>query len=307
MKKMQKSTNVGRSSVMKKVAVGGAVLAVLVIGLSIAVAKGVFSPPAESEAAQGPAADEVVSPTTVSAPSTPKTPGPGMLAMEKASRDKKYLFVFFWKNDDDQTAAMRKVFEAATAKVADRAQTVMVKVTDPADAGIVQEFGVDRAPMPLALAISPSGAVTGGFPTEFKEEDLVNAFASPGLENCMAALQKGKLVFLCVQNASTNFNDEALKGVNEFKADAKYGIATEIVMLDPSDSSEASFLGDLQIDPKTSVAVTTFLVPPGSPIAQYEGATTKDELLAALQKAASSCGPGGCGPGGCGPGGCGPR
>lgn len=222
--------------------------------------------------------------------------------MEQAAKEKKYLFAFFWKNDDDQTAKMRKVFAEATAKVADRVQTVMVKVTDPADAGIVQKFGLDRTPMPLALAISPSGAVTGGFATEFKEEDLVNAFASPALENCMAALQNGKLVFLCVQNASTNANDDALKGVNEFKADARYENATEVVMLDPNDSAEASFLSDLQIDPKTDVAVTTLLVPPGSAIAQFDGATTKNELVTALQKAAtSSCGAGGCGPGGCGP------
>ena len=285
---------------MKKVAVGGAVLAVLVIGFSIALAKGVFNSPAESEPVQGPAATDVAA-TEVSAPSTPKPKGPGIMAMEQAANEKKYLFAFFWKNDDDQTAAMRKVFEGATAKVADRAQTVMVNVTDPADAGIVQEFGLDRAPMPLALAIAPGGAVTGGVPARCEEEDVLHAFASPGLENCMNALQNGKLVFLCVQNASTNSNDDALKGVNEFKADARYGSATEIVMLDPSDSTEASFLGDLQIDPKTSVAVTTCLVPPGSPVAQFEGATTKDELVAALQKAATSCGPGGCGPGGCGP------
>lgn len=290
---------------MKKVAVGG-IVAVVVVGLSIAFAKGAFrSAPSTSEPVQSPAPVDVTG-AGVSSPLAPKTPGPGMLAMEQASKDGKYLFVFFWKNDDDQTTAMRKVFEEATAKVADRAQTIMVKVSDPADAGIVEEFGVDRAPMPLALAISPGGAVTGGFPKEFKEEDLIGAFASPGLENCMAALQKGKLVFLCVQNASTNSNDDAMKGVNEFKADAKYGSATEIVMLDPSDSAEAAFLGDLQIDPKTGVAVTTFLVPPGSPIAQFEGATTKDELMVALQKAATSCGPGGCGPGGCAPGACGP-
>lgn len=286
---------------MKKLAVGSAVLAVLVIGLTIVLAKGGSSFPAESEIAQAPVANEVVS-NTVSEPASPKVKGPGMLAMEQAAKEKKYLFAFFWKNEDDRTAAMRKVFEAAAGKVADRAQTIVVKVTDPADAGIVQEFGLDRAPMPLALAISPSGAVTGGFPTEFKEEDLLNAFASPALENCLAALQNGKLVFLCVQNASTSSNDDALKGVNEFKADSRYGSATEIVMLDPKDSAEASFLSDLKIDPKTNVAVTTFLVPPGSPIAQYDGATTKDELISALQKAATSCGPGGCGPGGCGPG-----
>lgn len=291
---------------MKKVVIGGVLSAVLVVGLSIALAKGMFhSAPATSERAQSGAAGQIV-PTEVSAASTPKARGAGIMAMQQAAKDKKYLFTFFWKHDDNQTVAMRKVFEQATAKIADRAQAIMVNVTDPAEAGIVQQFEVDRAPMPLALAIAPSGAVTGGFPTTFKEEDLLGAFASPGLESCIGALQKGKLVFLCVQNASTTSNDDALRGVKEFKADAQYGSATEIVMLDPSDSAEAAFLGDLQIDPKTSVAITTLLAPPGSPIAQFEGATTKDELVATLQKA-GTCGAGGCGPGGCGPGGCAPQ
>ena len=72
--------------------------------------------------------------------------------------------------------------------------------------------------------------------------------------------------------------------------------------LDPADSAEASFLGDLKIDPQTKVAVTAFLAPPGAVIAEFEGATQKDQLVAALVKARSACGPGGsCGPGGCGP------
>lgn len=301
-----KKSNVGRSPVAKKAVLGSVVTAVLIVGLSIALAKGVlhFAPVAR-RLPENPTSEGLV-PTEVSSASTRKVRGAGIVAMEQAAKDKKYLFAFFWENDDDQTTAMRKVLEQAAAKVADRAQAVMVKITDPAEAGIVQEFGLDRAPMPLALAIAPNGAVTGGFPTTFKEDDLLDAFASPCLENCMGALQKGKLVFLCVQNASTTSNDDALKGVNEFKADAGYGSATEIVMLDPSDSAEAAFLGDLQIDPKTSVAVTTLLVPPGSPIAQFEGATNKDQLVATLQKA-GTCGPGGCGPGGCGPGGCSPQ
>ena len=48
------------------------------------------------------------------------------------------------------------------------------------------------------------------------------AFGSPCTEQCMKSLQDGKLVLLCVQNGSTKFNDEALQGVNEFKADEKY-------------------------------------------------------------------------------------
>ena len=118
----------------------------------------------------------------------------------------------------------------------------------------------------------------------------------------MKQLQENRLVFLCVQNAATESNDASMQGVRQFKADARFAQATEIVMLDPTDAAEAKFLGDLQIDPKTKAAVTVFLAPPGAPLAVYEGATKKDELVAVLEKASAGCGPGGsCGPGGCCP------
>ena len=230
-----------------------------------------------------------------------------MKAIKQAAADKKYLFAFFWNNDNEQTAAMRGVFDQAIAKVTDRAQAVAVKVSDPAERGIVKKFEVDRAPMPLVLAIAPNGAVMGGFQTKFEENDLLAAFGSPCTEQCIKSLQDGKLVLLCVQNGSTKSNEEALQGVNEFKADEKYASATEVVMLDPTDSAETSFLGDLNIDTKTTVATTAFLAPPGAMIAAFKGATTKDALMAALQQANSACGPGGCGPGGCGPSGCAPK
>ena len=197
---------------------------------------------------------------------------------------------------------MKKVLEEAVAKVSERATAAIVQITDPAEREIVKKFGLDRAPMPLALAIAPNGAIMGGFPNEVTEEALVGAFGTPVTEKCMKSLQDGKLVFLCVQNASTTSNAEALQGVQDFKAEAQYSGVTEILKLDPADSAEASFLGDLKIDPKTKVAVTAFLAPPGAVIAEFEGATQKDQLLAALQKASSACGPGGsCGPSGCGP------
>ncbi len=117
----------------------------------------------------------------------------------------------------------------------------------------------------------------------------------------MKRLQGNRLVFLCVQNATTESNDAAMQGVRQFKADARFTRATQIVMLDPAEAAEMEFLKDLQIDPKTKAALTVFLVPPGAPIAMYEGATDKDELVATLQNASSACGPGACGPGGCPP------
>ncbi len=231
----------------------------------------------------------------------PQKTGGGMAAMEKAAEAKKYLFALFRKKEDSQTSAMRAVLEEVLEEVADKADSVEVNVTASSERAIVDKFDLDRAPMPLILAIAPNGAITGGFPTEVEKQKLLDAFASPGTEKCMKQLQDNKLVFLCVQNEDTKSNDEALKGVREFKADARFAQATEIVMLDPTDTAEAGFLKDLQIDPKTETAVTVFLAPPGVPVAMHEGATNKDELVATLQKASSACGPGGCGPGGCPP------
>ena len=228
-------------------------------------------------------------------------------AIERAASENKYLFVFFRKDENDQTASMRRVFNGAMIKVTDRANSIEIDIADGSEKSIVDKYGLDRAPMPLALALAPNGAITGGFPTEFKEEQLLEAFATPCTEKCMKHLQDGRLVFLCVQNESTKSNAAALKGVRDFEADDRYASATEVVLMDPADSREADFLADLQISPKSGQAMTVFLAPPGSPIAVFEGATEKEQLVQTLQQASSACGPGGCGPGGCGPSGCAPR
>ena len=231
----------------------------------------------------------------------PQRPGQGMAALEKAAAAKRYLFAFFWKSEDAQTNAMRAVLKDVTKEAGDRADSVEVKVTSASEKAIVDKFGLDRAPMPLILSIAPNGAVMGGFPTEVEKQKLLDSFSSPTTEKCMKQLQDNKLVFLCIQNGNTKSNDEALKGVREFKADARFAQATEIVMLDPTDEAEASFLKDLQVNPKTESAVTVFLAPPGMPVAMYKGATDKEAIVATLQKASSACGPGDCGPGGCPP------
>jgi hypothetical protein len=154
--------------------------------------------------------------------------------------------------------------------------------------------------MPLALAIAPNGAVTGGFPKNFTEDQLLGAVVSPGMQKALKALQGRKLVLLCVQNDSTRSNEAALKGVKEFKADPKFGQATEIVMVDPANAEESRLLKSFKVDPGIDEAVTVFLAPPGTPIATYRGATDKNMMMAKLTSTVSACA-GGCGPGGCGP------
>jgi hypothetical protein len=223
-------------------------------------------------------------------------------ALETAKASQRFLFVYIWKNDDEPTQSRRSVFQEFAAEVRGQADTAELCIASASDKDFIIKYDLSRAPMPLVLAFAPNGAIAGAFPQQFTKDDLRSGFISPQTANCMKLLQEGKLVVLCVQNANTNTNDASLQGVNEFRSDARYQSAVEVVRLDPGDQSEAAFLRDLQVSPNTAVAVTVLLAPPGSPIAKFEGATTKDAFVQALSKKASECCPGGqCGPDGCGP------
>jgi hypothetical protein len=107
----------------------------------------------------------------------------------------------------------------------------------------------------------------------------------------MRAIQDRHSILLCVQNGKTEFNQEAMQGVEAFKADPQYARGTEIVVLNPADDGEQQFLKSLQVDPRTSTAVTLLVTPPGAPVARFVGAVTKSQIEAKVKEAQSSCGP----------------
>jgi len=225
--------------------------------------------------------------------------GKGMAAVDAAADGGKYLFIFFWRANDDQSRAMYGVFQSATGRWTESADSIAIQITDPREKAVVEKFGVSRAPMPLVVALAPNGAVTKGFPVEFTAQQLREAFVSPCTADCLKALQDRKLVLLCVQNEQTQFSQAALEGARSFKADARFAKATEIVTMNPGDGTEATFLETLQVDPRTPTAVTVLLAPPGRPVARFVGAVTKDQIVAKVL--AGPCAGGKCGPGGCCP------
>jgi hypothetical protein len=213
------------------------------------------------------------------------------VAMSRAAKANKYLFMLVYRTEDEPTQAARKTLSAAVEKLTDRATTAAVNVTDPLEREFVAKYGLDRAPTPLALAIAPNGAVTRSFTGPFVEAQFETALVSPGTQKCLKALQDRKLVFICVQNGKTQHNGEVMQGVKEFAADDQYAKTTEIVTLDPADAAEEAFLKQLKVDSKTAEAITVFMAPPGATVATYTGETKKDVLVAAAKKAATACDP----------------
>ncbi len=216
--------------------------------------------------------------------------GVSAAAMQQAASANQYLFAFFYEKDDEATRAARKAFDEAVKKITPAPQSVAVDRAAPAEKELVTKYGLDRAPMPLVLAIAPNGAVTGGLKAgELSEERLRDVVASAGLQKCLKALQDRRLVMVCLQNSRTQANEEAMKGVNDFKANSQFGNVTEIVKVDPSDAKETKLMAQLKADPQAKTATTVFLAPPGAMVAKVEGPTSKDALLASLQKAMASC------------------
>jgi hypothetical protein len=229
---------------------------------------------------------------------------PGQAAMDRAAAAKKYVFLFFWKENGEQTDKAWSVFKPAAAKLAKSADVVPIQIADTAEKPIVEKYGVDRAPMPLVLAIAPCGAITNSFTKSFDEKQLRTAFVSPCKQLCLKALQSRKLVFVCVEEKSDPKAPlTAPAGVRDFKADKKFGPATEIVLVDAHDQSEATFLKELNLEPPLLMNPTTvFLAPPGVSLGIYVGPFSKQALIDDLAAELSSpCGGGKCGPGGCGP------
>ena len=226
----------------------------------------------------------------------------GASALDNASKHGKYAFVFFYRRTEDaRTERLRTVFDGAVAKIVDRAESLIIRVNDPSEKEIVDRFKVGTAPMPFVFVVAPNGAVVHSYRLAFSEQQLMDSFASSGMEKALKALQDGKMTFLSIQNGSTKFDAEAMKGVNEFKSDPQYSDTAEIIKIDPSDAAEAQFLKNLKVDPKTPEAVTVLLAPPGKIVGTYKGATDKKMLLASINNATKKkgCCPGkkgGCAP-----------
>jgi hypothetical protein len=230
-------------------------------------------------------------------------PSQAQAAIQQAAAANKFVFIFFWRGQNQQTDKAWTALKGAMDKITDQAEVVSVQITNPAEKAIVDRYGVSRSPMPLVMAVAPCGAITKAFTGAIDENKLHAALVSPCTQQCLKALQDRKLVLVCVTDqADQQDSFVPPQGVRDFKADKKYGGVTEIIKLNPRDQNETTFLKELQVQPISQKTVTVLLAPPGSVIGKFDAAATKQQIIAKLAATQSGCCPGGkCGPNGCCP------
>lgn len=216
--------------------------------------------------------------------------------VQQAADEDKHLFIFFYKEMNEKTVHLQKIFDETMEKMGGEIKFIKVKTMDPSEKSLVDKFDLSRSPMPFVISLAPNGAITGGF-TSFGEQELKDSIASPGEASCIKALQDRKVVLLCLQNGQTKQNEAALQGVKDFKADSQFSKATEVIVMDPLSAKELKFIEQLGIEPGITRAVTLLISPPGEVVKIYCGQTSKEQIASDLKKA-SACGAGGCCPGG---------
>ena len=207
-------------------------------------------------------------------------------AIRAAARDGKLLYLVFYKEPDAAMKAMATTVSTAMNSQDGQSTFAYVRLTDPVERAVAEQFKVTRAPMPMVIAVHPNGAVTGFYHTKTTEKDLAKCLVSPKQAECLKALQTNQLVLVCLQ---TQAKQSIPQGVRDLKADPHFAARTQVITLQVSDPAEASFLAGLEVDPKKTAPMTVFMAPPGAIVGKFTTTATKDQLAAKLAEAGQCC------------------
>lgn len=197
-----------------------------------------------------------------------------------------FSYIVFYRHDDELTQAMTQVVRDAVAKQPEAITPRFVQITNPAEAAVVKQFKMSRAPMPLTLVTAPNGAVTGVFRQRVTAEQLAGAFVTPAMSHCMKAMQEGKMVFLALQ---TTPQVTVPQGVADFLNDPQFQERVAVVPVQVGDQAEAKLLTELAIGTGPDQPTVAFFAPPGVVVGTFGAAASKAEIAASLHKAGKCC------------------
>ena len=219
-------------------------------------------------------------------PAATSAPSKAQAAIEQASKEGKYTFLMFYKQTDTASNAMVATLKESLVDKAEQAAVAYVQVGNPAEQALVTKYDLNRAPLPMIVALAPNGAMTGMFAQKVTAEKLGDAFVTPTMMFTMKNLQENKLVLVTVQGSTKGPAPVAIK---DFQSDPHFKDRIVTTSLQGADPQEAKFLGQMQIDPLTKVTHTVLLAPPGVMVGKFDAVASKDDIAAALAKAGKCC------------------
>lgn len=215
-----------------------------------------------------------------------QTSSKAQAALNQAAQEGKYTFVLFYKQNDPATSAMNTTLQQSLARYKNAATLTFVQVADPTEQALVAKYDVSRAPMPMAVAIAPNGALTGMFAQKLDASHVDNSFVTPTMMQVMKALQENKIVFVTVQGSAAPVTPTALR---EFASDPHFNTRMVSLTMRAADPAEAKFAAEMDIDTRTGATQLSLLAPPGVLVGKFAATTPKNTIAAALAEAGKCC------------------
>src|SRR5688572_28868896 len=202
---------------------------------------------------------------------------PGQQLLSTAAAEQKYTFFVFYRDNGPATQAMAQTVKRGIESRSDRATVGFIQVTDPAEKALVARYDVSRAPMPLTVAVAPTGAMTTISPKTITDEQIDKGFVTPAMSHCLKFMQEGRMVFLCVQS-----KPEATvpAGVQSFVKDPEFQARSAVVIVRTTDPAEARLVQDLEKDVPLKGQVSVLMAPPGVLVGKFYASATKEQIAA---------------------------
>ncbi len=199
----------------------------------------------------------------------------------------KYTFLMFYRGDNAGTRAMAQSLKTALVPFSQQASVTYVSVTDPSEQETIKQFGVSRVPLPFVLAVAPNGAITAVASQKISSEQVVSAFGTPGMADCMKAMQNRQLVLVCVHGEA---HRQIPNAIADFQADPEFKDRISVILVKANDPSEKQFLDQMEINQAgLQSPVMVFMAPPAVLVGKFAANATKAEMAAALHAAGECC------------------
>jgi hypothetical protein len=214
-------------------------------------------------------------------------PSSTQAALAQNASQQKYSFLLFYRDENAAARAMAQSLQSGLAPYTDRAAVVYVSISNPAEQDIVKQFGVARAPLPFVLAVAPNGAITALASQKITAAQIGSSFVTPGMAECMKAMQDRKLVLVCIHASPIG---QAPPAVADFQADPEFKDRIHVVSVRASDRAEADFLKQMEVQPASlKRPMMVFMAPPAVLVGKFTATATKAEMAAALHAAGKCC------------------
>ena len=171
---------------------------------------------------------------------TPLLPTTAQEALAQAKQRNRYLFVLLFDERNAAYHKLRQEVRAAMEGMKKKGDFVELGAATAQGESLRKKHGLTQDPLPIVMAIAPSGTMTRAYEGVCSPYHLESAIVSPATAVLTGALRQDAAAILVFTNSSLPDRKAVRGAVIEFAA--SLDTTPEVVEIDPRDKEEAELV-----------------------------------------------------------------